>query len=462
MHYEWSLNGDLLADLVGGDSDLFAIVPSCACKCQAKFRELCAGGEHDLPQDSATTCSPVFGHESFKFRVRLHLQAPHHGLIEKSCISLMIEPEGSGTLQKLATASSLFISLTIKNQKDDNLSITMDEQREFDSDAQRISGGSSSVSTYGLGDLGFHHFMTFDLLMDSSAGYLVENNVIIRSQVTANFANYADSLESMGAQAAGVASSNTLPSSSQSQEIVVRVACEDDLRRHVGPGLVDFGAVHEFAVSGAMNAAEFLEVLTELGFSTAAYIVYPCLVRQGPRGQEDAERRGSENRNRMTLLPPLSELQWTRNSIADLVRPLGSKTWHLVVLSKSFLGSGDDEDQGSLLVFLKFYDPSSQSLEYIGNLMVKSSAMLSSLGPLVNQLIGLAPCEALSGYEELGESEGILVRPLWRGATSDVSDESGESGGSVSFSLGSGRDLTVAEYGMRYGAILCFQKRYAC
>jgi hypothetical protein len=102
----------------------------------------------------------------------------------------------------------------------------------------------------------------------------------------------------------------------------------------------------------------------------------------------------------MKLLPPLTELQMSRNSVGDLVRPLGSKEWHLIVLPKASKvpkasrigGGGAEEEEGEgVMVFLKFYDPSSQRLEYIGNLMVLPSMMLSALGPLVNELIGLAP-----------------------------------------------------------------------
>ena len=40
---------------------------------------------------------------------------------------------------------------------------------------------------------------------------------------------------------------------------------------------------------------------------------------------------------------------------------------------------------------------------------VQPSTMLSALGPLVNELIGLAPREALAGYEELGVGAVGLV-----------------------------------------------------
>ena len=51
----------------------------------------------------------------------------------------------------------------------------------------------------------------------------------------------------------------------------------------------------------------------------------------------------------------------------------GSKEWHLIVLPKGGRiggGGAEEEEEEDVMIFLKFYDPTSQSLEYIGTLMV--------------------------------------------------------------------------------------------
>ena len=100
------------------------------------------------------TCrSPLFGSDAFGFQVVLNLQPARAGRSVE--ISLLLLPRPQTLQSTLQSASSVFFSLTIKNQKDDDLSITMDEEREIDGD----SHGD-------LSELGFQHFMTFDLLMD--------------------------------------------------------------------------------------------------------------------------------------------------------------------------------------------------------------------------------------------------------------------------------------------------------
>jgi hypothetical protein len=155
-------------------------------------------------------------------------------------------------------------------------------------------------------------------------------------------------------------------------------------------------------------------------------------------------------------------------SIADLVSPLGSEEWNLLVLPRFGRGGGGggidgDED---LLLFLKFYDPSSQSLEYIGNLLVKPTTMLSAMGPLVNQRIGLAPREALSGYQELceggaggaEEAGGVFLRPLQPSQFGALADR-GKLSGDIGHEHAVSSDVSVREFGLAYGSVLYFQKR---
>jgi len=120
------------------------------------------------------TCrSPLFGSDAFGFQVVLNLQPARAGRSEE--ISLLLLPRPQTLNPTLQSASSVFFSLTIKNQKDDDLSITMDEERELD--------GDSHGDLKNLSELGFQHFMTFDLLMDTSAGYLSSEGVMISTFV---------------------------------------------------------------------------------------------------------------------------------------------------------------------------------------------------------------------------------------------------------------------------------------
>ena len=200
-----------------------------------------------------TATSPAFGGDGFEFRVRLNLQPRVGRSVE---ISLLLEP-ASDTVRTLQGARSLFFSLTIRNQKDDHLSITMDEEREVD---------AADPAQTDLADFGFHHFMTFDLLMDTSAGYLSSEGVVISAHVRMT----AHRNDPAASRPSGMPAGLTVPhgspaSSSPSLQghapaagcVMVRVACEDDLRRHVGPWLVDFGAVHEFVVPEHMRADAF-------------------------------------------------------------------------------------------------------------------------------------------------------------------------------------------------------------
>ena len=60
----------------------------------------------------------------------------------------------------------------------------------------------------------------------------------------------------------------------------------------------------------------------------------------------------------------------------------GSKEWHLIVLPKGSRigGGGAEEEEEDVMIFLKFYDPTSQSLEYIGTLMVRHRETRGGLG----------------------------------------------------------------------------------
>ena len=387
---------------------------------------------------SQTCHSDSFGDKGLKFHIRLDLTQNHTRRGRE--ISLMIEPTPD-TRQALRAARSIIISLTIKNQRDDHLSITMDEKRELELDGATPAGPRS----INLNALGFNHFMTFDLLVDSSAGYLTSDGVIISAKVTTDFE--ADGSELLSATA-GAGSSDT-----SKECVVVRVACEDDLHRHVGPGLVDFGAVQEFHAPASTRASDLRAVMAaNLGFDLSAFVFHPCLIHQHFSGENVQDGTVAGVSRRTTLLPALAEFQWTRNNVAGLVQPMGCKELNLVMLPRM------DQQEDSQLVFLKFYDPTSQSLEYIGNVLARSSACLSSLGPQVNELIGLAPRELLWGFEELGHSQGSVVRQLQDGGALD-----GEGGQSPLWASsappGPGRAVSLQEFGLPYGAILCFQKQ---
>jgi hypothetical protein len=349
--------------------------------------------------------------------------------------------------QRLNNSSSVYFSLTVKNQKDEHLSITMDDERRCEADMHNILADGTASPPH-LADLGFHHFMTFDLLMDTSAGYLLNGHVLVCASIRLGTEEDAQRAHEREADATGQPDSSSGSASSGDGYIQVKIAVEGDLLRHLGPGLVDFGAVHEFAVPGSTRASVLSEMIAaDLCFASCA--IHPCLVDTIPEteGVRGERARGAGARcGHAKLLPPLSEVQLVR-SVADLVRPLGSLRWHLVVLPKDPTSpsfgereEGERERGGGsaplvhklVLVFLKFYDPASQSLEFIGQLQLEASTMLSALIRKVNSLIGLAPREALMGFEEV---RGV-ARPL-----------QGDGGA----------DISLGDFGLDYGAILCFQ-----
>ncbi len=390
------------------------------------------------------TCrSPLFGSDAFGFQVVLNLQPARAGRSVE--ISLLLLPRPQTLQTTLQSASSVFFSLTIKNQKDDDLSITMDEEREIDGD----SHGD-------LSELGFQHFMTFDLLMDTSAGYLSSEGVMISTCVRIVMTPPTNTLTSACSSLSPSITSSVGCAAQGGGRVVVRVACEDDLHRHVGAGLIDFAAAHEFVVHAHTPMSDFREVMAgDLGFAASACCIHPCLF---------------VHMRHLRLLPPISDVQLTQ-SIADLVRPLGSEEWNLLVLPRFGRGGGGGAVDGDedLLLFLKFYDPSSQSLEYIGNLLVKPTTMLSAMGPLVNQRIGLAPREALSGYQELcggaaggvegaGGAGGVFLRPLQPSQFGALADR-GELSGDIGHEHAVSSDVSVREFGLAYGSVLYFQKR---
>ena len=197
------------------------------------------------------TTSPAFGRDEFEFRVRLNLQRVGRSVE----ISLLLEPGGDTVRVLERAASSLSFSLTIKHQKDDHLSITMDDEREVDAADPALSThlDNLNLNKLNLDNLGFDHFMTFDLLMDTSAGYLSSDGVVViavrisaapRNDASVGPLAFSASSPALNSPGSGLVSSDNAPQGSPAPGcVVVRVACEDDLHRHVGPGVCVCGWV---------------------------------------------------------------------------------------------------------------------------------------------------------------------------------------------------------------------------
>jgi hypothetical protein len=358
--------------------------------------------------------SPSFGESDLEFRIRLRLQPARVGRSVE--ISLLLEPAGFRTRQRLQHSSSLYFSLAIANQKDEHLSIKMDNNI---TDEAASSGDLADL-------LGFDHFMTFDLLMDTSAGYLLNQEVLICAHVQASSGD--DSPVSLNAHEASTGvpwDSFSGDTASAEGSVSVRVAVEGDLLTHQGPGLVDFATVHEVCIHKNMLAADFRDILA-VEFALDSCVIHPCCVN---------EREGDSHGNgigcaHVRLQSPLSETQLLRNSVADLVRPLGIQLWHLIILPKH----EGQENPSMLVLFFKFYDPASQSLEFIGRKSLDPMTLVSELAPIVNELLGFAPSDNLMGFDEAGG----VIKPLPGDGAADVS---------------------LRDYGLENGAVLYYQRR---
>ena len=65
-------------------------------------------------------------------------------------------------------------------------------------------------------------------------------------------------------------------------------------------------------------------ISADLGFTPSTSSIHPCIVHRRSGAEPHVDGEGvAERRSGIKLLPPLTELQLSRNSIADLVRPLG-------------------------------------------------------------------------------------------------------------------------------------------
>jgi hypothetical protein len=76
--------------------------------------------------------------------------------------------------ERATPGGELWFSLSVKNQKDEQLSISMDASEHIPPGVS--PGGEAQVSR------GFDHFMTSHLLLDEQAGYLEEGVVLIQAQ----------------------------------------------------------------------------------------------------------------------------------------------------------------------------------------------------------------------------------------------------------------------------------------
>ena len=76
--------------------------------------------------------------------------------------------------ERSTPGGELWFSLSVKNQKDEQLSISMDAAEQIPPGVS--PGGNAHVSR------GFDHFMTSHLLLDEQAGYLEEGVVLIQAE----------------------------------------------------------------------------------------------------------------------------------------------------------------------------------------------------------------------------------------------------------------------------------------
>eukprot|EP00960_Hanusia_phi_P058985 764041-Hanusia_phi.AAC.1 len=128
-------------------------------------------------------------------------------------------------------AKHLGFRLTIKNQKDDNLSISMDEVIDF---SQNVVACEKRF--------GFDTFMTLDLLKDAHAGYVYNRKILVQGTFRCVNVN-----------------SNT----SDVHKLIVYVILESDLKSHMGGGLFDLARVSKRSVSASSQLLDLVEELSK-------------------------------------------------------------------------------------------------------------------------------------------------------------------------------------------------------
>ena len=127
-------------------------------------------GERGRPQDvckGSTRRSDPFQVGPLSCRVRIETFA--RGGNE---VSIYLDVSSAG--ERSTPGGELWFSLSVKNQKDEQLSISMDASEQI---LPGVSpGGDAHVSR------GFDHFMTSHLLLDEQAGYLEAGVVLIQAE----------------------------------------------------------------------------------------------------------------------------------------------------------------------------------------------------------------------------------------------------------------------------------------
>ena len=77
-------------------------------------------------------------------------------------------------------------------------------------------------------------------------------------------------------------------------------------------------------------------ISADLGFTPSTSSIHPCIVHRRSGAEPHVDGEGvAERRSGIKLLPPLTELQLSRNSIADLVRPLGPQCVRVCVCARA-------------------------------------------------------------------------------------------------------------------------------
>eukprot|EP00961_Rhodomonas_salina_P172910 2331484-Rhodomonas_salina.2 len=133
-----------------------------------------------------------------------------------------------------------------------------------------------------------------------------------------------------------------------------------------------------------MPATDFRDKIHREILEDAA--ILPCNPIEGPRGRT------------LEVQKPLRDIQFSRNSVQvsllsprcsaltdtyaspvgqDLVRPLGAREWRVIALKKEHAAG---MEEGGVLLFVKFFDNQTSSLELVGNFVIEPNAAVSSLG----------------------------------------------------------------------------------
>ncbi|EKX48382.1 hypothetical protein GUITHDRAFT_136887 [Guillardia theta CCMP2712] len=263
--------------------------------------------------------------------------------------------------------------LTIRNQKDDNLSISMDEVADFSQ-----TGGSPQRR------FGFETFMTLDLLKDVHAGYMNDSNIIVHGVF-----RRVDAIPEVISEVR------------DTQTIKLCAIFESDLKSHLGIDLFDASTVAQRNVSARCRLIDVVDQLSKdhTWIQKEQFVLYNARCKDGI--SRCARITSAE------LYHGLDCLEHAGDSL------------QLIFLKQESLLS-----ERSKRLFVKVHDESLKSFKYAGCYTVHDETLLRDLYINVMQSWRLSRGDEIFGWREadgglkpLMDSKPVRLSGLHDGST---------------------------------------------